>query len=167
MGRDGRMSECAGGRNAGAPVPAADRLPDMPDTVRISSRSRGLLSMIKSRTGMQQPAAARLGLCLSIADPVPPNPAEYNADGTEMSVYDVFGGGRYFDAYCALFAYACESGGAAADDRPELLRAHVNRGITMLFARAHTISDVGLMTAAAGRKPVRKAGGGGGGGNEN
>ncbi|MCE2498896.1 MAG: DndE family protein [Nitrosopumilaceae archaeon] len=121
----------------------------MPDAMRISSRSRGLLSMLKSRTGLRQASAARLAFCLSVADPTVPEASAYDENGPELRTSDIFGGGECADAYSALLAYVVR-GDAGPDAASDFLRAHVNRGITMLFSRARTISDVGMLVAGTG-----------------
>ena len=132
---------------ADASADATDGSFVMPDTMRISSRSRGLLSMLKSRTGLRQASSARLAFCLSVADPTVPEASAYDEDGPEMRVSDVLGSGECTDAYAALLAYGVGGGDTGPDAARDVLRAHVNRGITMLFSRAHTISDVGMLVA--------------------
>jgi len=142
------LSEKGTEPRADAPADVTDESFAMPDSMRISSRSRGLLSMIKSRTGMQQASSARLAFCLSVADPTIPEASEYDEDGPELRTSDIFGGGECADAYTALLAHVLH-GDAVPDAARDVLRAHVNRGITMLFSRARTISDVGLLIAGA------------------
>ncbi|MDE0266650.1 MAG: DndE family protein [Thaumarchaeota archaeon] len=130
-----------------------------PESVRISSRSRGLLSMIKSRTGIQQSASARLALCLSLADrSEEPDAGEYDEEGSELRASDVFGECR--DAYEALLAYMMHgcSAGTGEEHTRDFLRAHVNRGITMLFTRVGGLADVGSLV----QPPIVGKGGGGG-----
>lgn len=139
-----------GGLSAGAGAPAAtpaDGRWVLPDAVRISSRSRGLLSALKSRTGLPQHASARIALCLSLADrSEEPDAGAYDEEGSEIRVSDVFCDGCR-DAYQALLAYAMR--GAGSNDAGSFLRAHVNRGITMLFSRVRALEDVGSLMPPA------------------
>lgn len=140
---------------------ATEEATRFPESIRISSRSRGLLSVLKSRTGIPQAASARLALCLSLADrSEEPDAGEYDEEGSELRASDVFGECR--DAYEALLAYAMHGCNAGTDDREPVrafLRAHVNRGITMLFTRVGGLADVGALVQP--RAPDRDGGGGG------
>ena len=108
--------------------------------LRMSSRSQNLLAIVKSKTGITPNVSGRFALCLSLKDPSPPNPDEYDEKGSEIHPSVLFG--EYEDMYMALMVMRLRRDGLD----PELylnrmLRAHFNRGAIMLHARIRNLDD--------------------------
>ena len=106
----------------------------------MSYRSQNLLAQIKSRTGLTPNITGRFAICLSLNDPSPPNPEEFDEKGSEIHPSVLFG--EYEDVFMAIMVQRLRR------DRlnPQLYlnkmtRAHFNRGTIALFARIHDISD--------------------------
>ena len=109
--------------------------------LRMSYRSQNLLAQVKSRTGLAPNVAGRFALCMSLNDPSPPNPDEYDEKGSEIHPSVLFG--RYEDVYKALLVMRCARDGLeprAYIDRAA--RAHFNRGVVSLFARVRELPDI-------------------------
>ena len=88
----------------------------------------------------------RLGLSLSLTEPGTPKPEDYPADGSEFNRYTLMG--EWDLLIVALLKERC------ALDRLELdednlvkqYRAHLNRGVGLLYGRVKGLSDlVGLL----------------------
>ncbi len=108
--------------------------------IRLSYRSQNLLSQIKNRTGLTPNVAGRFAICMSLNDPSPPNPSEFDENGSEMHPSVLFG--EYEDVFMALFIQRLKKEGLDPETYlNRMLRAHANRGAIALFARIHDISD--------------------------
>ncbi len=106
----------------------------------MSLRSQNNLGMVKRKTGVTPNIAGRFAICLSLQDPSPPNPEEFDERGSEMYPSTLFG--EYEDMFMTLMIYRLKKDGLD----PELylnkmLRAHFNRGVIALSARIQDISD--------------------------
>lgn len=107
----------------------------------MSYRSQNLLAQVKSRTGLAPNVAGRFAVCISLNDPSPPNPDEYDEKGSEIHPSVLFG--EYEDIYKALLVMRLRRDGMdprAYIDRAA--RAHFNRGVVALFARVRELGDV-------------------------
>ena len=108
--------------------------------MRMSIRSQNLLATIKSRTGLTPNIAGRFSICLSLNDPSPPNPDEFDERGSEIHPSVLFG--EHEDIFTALLVHRLHR--EKLDPKiylNRMLRAHFNRGTIALFSRIHDISD--------------------------
>lgn len=108
--------------------------------MRMSIRSQNLLATIKSRTGLAPNISGRFAICLSLNDPSPPNPDEFDERGSEIHPSVLFG--EHEDVFMALLAKRLHK--ERLDPEVYLnrmLRAHFNRGTIALFSRIHDIAD--------------------------
>lgn len=106
----------------------------------MSNRSQNLMATIKSRTGLTPNITGRFAICLSLNDPSPPNPDEFDEKGSEIHPSVLFG--EYEDLFMALLIQRLHQ----ENLDPEvylnrMLRAHFNRGTIALFSRIHDITD--------------------------
>lgn len=109
--------------------------------LRMSYRSQNLLAQIKSRTGLTPNIAGRLAICLSLNDPSPPNPDEFDEKGSEIHPSVMFG--EYEDVFMALLVQRLRKDGMDPDEYlNKMARAHFNRGTIALFARLRDLSDL-------------------------
>lgn len=109
--------------------------------LKMSHRSQNLLAQLKSRTGITPNIMGRFAICMSLKDPSPPNPDEFDEMGSEIHPSVLFG--EYEDVFMALMIQRLRGDGLD----PELylhkmVRAHFNRGTIALFARIHDMSDL-------------------------
>lgn len=110
----------------------------------MSYRSQNLLGKIKSNTGLTPNITGRFAICLSLKDPSPPNPQEFDETGSEIHPSVLFG--DYEDIFMALMIKRLETD--KLDPKiylNKMLRAHFNRGVIALFARIKDLSDFHTM----------------------
>ncbi|MCE2508330.1 MAG: DndE family protein [Nitrosopumilaceae archaeon] len=108
--------------------------------LRMSSRSQNLLAIVKGKTGITPNVSGRFALCLSLKDPSPPNPDEYDEKGSEILPSVLFG--EYEDMYMALMVMRLRRDGLDPEIYlNRMLRAHFNRGAIMLHARIRNLDD--------------------------
>lgn len=97
---------------------------------------------IKSRTGMNPNVLCRLGFCLSLNDPTVPDPDAYPPDSErEINRYTLLG--EWDDYFVCLLRERCNHDGLDLEhDLDSQFRAHVNRGVLMLYGRVKHLSDL-------------------------
>lgn len=106
----------------------------------MSTRSQNLLSMLKSRTGLTPNITGRFAICLSLNDPSPPNPDEFDERGSEIHPSVLFG--EHEDVFMALMVQRLRQDGLDPETYlNRMLRAHFNRGTIALFSRIRDIAD--------------------------
>ena len=108
--------------------------------LRMSARSQNLLAIVKGKTDITPNVSGRFALCLSLKDPSPPNPDEYDEKGSEIHPSVLFG--EYEDMYMALMVLRLRRDGLDPEIYlNRMLRAHFNRGAIMLHARIRELDD--------------------------
>lgn len=107
----------------------------------MSHRSQSHLSMLKSRTGLTPNVMGRFAICLSLQDPSPPNPDEYDEKGSEIHPSVMFG--EHEPLFMALLIKRLQRDKLDPEKYLNpMIRAHFNRGTTALFPRIHKLSDI-------------------------
>ena len=108
--------------------------------LRMSARSQNLLAIIKGKTGITPNVSGRFAICLSLRDPSPPNPDEYDEKGSEIHPSVLFG--EYEDMFMALMVLRLRRDSLDPEIYlNRMLRAHFNRGAIMLHARIKNLGD--------------------------
>ena len=116
--------------------------------IYVSEDSRHKLSVLKGRTGLLPNVLCRLGLSLSLVEPGIPNPEDYPSDGSEFNRYTLMG--EWDTLIVALLKERCAADGLKLDNDnlSNQFRAHLNRGVGLLYGRVKGLSDlVGLLPA--------------------
>lgn len=110
--------------------------------IRLSEDSRVKLGILKARTGLLPNVLCRIGLMLSLTDPSEP---ELDADATDGSEFNRFTLTGEWDPLIvalleerALTKEVCDNN----DRLVRYLRAHLNRGIRMLYGRVRGLVDL-------------------------
>lgn len=99
---------------------------------------------LKGRTGLTPNILCRFALALSLRDPGAPDPTAFPSDGMEFNRYTLLG--AHEPLILALLRQRCVMDGFVPDEElPEQLRAHINRGVAILYPRLRTLSDLGEM----------------------
>jgi len=100
------------------------------------------LIQLKSKTGINPNILCRIGFCLSLNDPTVPNPDAYPPDSErEINRFTLLG--EWDDYIVALLRERCAFDGLDLENALEgQFRAHVNRGVLMLFGRVKNLSDI-------------------------
>lgn len=109
--------------------------------LRMSLRSQNLLAQLKGRTGLTPNVTGRLAICLSLNDPSPPNPDEFDEKGSEIHPSVMFG--EHEEMFMALMIQRLEEDGLDPEAYlNRMVRAHFNRGTIAVFARVHDLADL-------------------------
>ena len=103
---------------------------------------------LKGRTGLTPNILCRFALALSLRDPGVPDPTAFPNDGMEFNRYTLLGVHEVL--ILSLLRQRCLQDGLDPDEElPEQLRAHINRGVTILYPRLRSLSDIGEMVMQA------------------
>ena len=110
--------------------------------IHISEDSRNKLSILKGRTGLLPNVLSRIGLMLSLAEV---NEPELGADATDGSEFNRFTLMGEWDPL--IVALIGERGAANGfNEGNEMLvryfRAHLNRGVRLLYGRVKRLGDL-------------------------
>ena len=115
--------------------------------IHISEDSRNKLSILKGRTGLLPNVLSRIGLMLSFAETNDPELDADTSDGSEFNRFTLMG------EWDPLIVALLEERGAVnglGGDNEELVkyfRAHLNRGVRLLYGRVKGLVDlVNLLT---------------------
>lgn len=111
--------------------------------LRISEEVSSKLSMLKGRTGLTPNILCRIGFCLSLNDPTIPGSDDYPSD-TEKEIDRHTLTGPWDRLFVALIKERCYQDKLPLDNETlaEQFRAHVNRGVLLLFKRVRSLSDL-------------------------
>lgn len=97
--------------------------------------------MLKGQFGLRPNILCRLGLCVSLNDPRPPNPEEFDTEGMEMNRYTLTG--EYDDLLIGLLRERCHSDGVTDEETMvDQMVAHINRGVHQIFNKADSLADL-------------------------
>jgi DNA sulfur modification protein DndE len=109
--------------------------------IQLDDASTQILKTMKARTGLTHQYLCRLAFCLSLSEPGHPDPASYDERGIEFNRYTLTGEwDRLFVAYVREWLALEEPGGP--EEEGTWLRAHINRGLSILQRRVRTLADV-------------------------
>lgn len=109
--------------------------------LRVCEEADMRLRFLKARTGLTPNILCRLGFCLSLNDPTPPDPTQYPEDSPrEINRYTLTG--QWDSLFVALLKERCERDGMIASDWEDQFRAHINRGVLQLYKQIHSLEDV-------------------------
>lgn len=111
--------------------------------LRISEEVAHRLSILKARTGLTPNILCRIGFCLSLNDPTRPDPEDYPND-TEKEINRHTLTGQWDPLFVALIKERCHRDGQPFGDEKlaDHFRAHVNRGVLLLFKRVRSLNDL-------------------------
>lgn len=112
--------------------------------LRFSEEASKNLSYLKARTGLTPNILARIGFCLSVNDPLPPDPTDYVADSDrEIDRHTLTG--PWDSLFVAMIRERCEQDGIPQKEAFDHFRAHMNRGVLLLFKRIRSLNDLALL----------------------
>ena len=107
---------------------------------------------MKGRTGITPNILCRFALALSLRDPGVPDPASFPSDGMEFNRYTLLGPHEVL-TLALVRQRSLNDGLDPYGELADQLRAHINRGIGILYPRLRNLSDLGRLVeqAHAGR----------------
>jgi DNA sulfur modification protein DndE len=110
--------------------------------IRVSEEVDQRLRSLKGKTGLTPNLLCRFGFCLSLNDPSIPNPKDYAESSVrEFNRYTLTG--QWDNLFIALLKERCYIDGLPLPEcLEEQFRAHINRGVLLLFQRVKHLSDL-------------------------
>ena len=121
--------------------------------IRFSHDVSHRLKHLKARTGITPNVLCRIGFCMSVEEPSVPQPSEFPTDGDREIDRPVLLG-SYDPLFVALLKERCKQDGIEADENElyDHFRAHVHRGVHLLYKRVKKLPDMlHLIPQAAAR----------------
>lgn len=117
--------------------------------VRFCDEADQRLRHLKARTSLTANLLCRIGFCLSLEDPIILDPAGYPEDSAREIDRPTLTG-QYDALFLALLRERClrdglPTAGKAFEDQ---FRAHMNRGVLLLFQRVKTLADLSKLAQA-------------------
>lgn len=117
--------------------------------IRFCEEADQRLRQLKSRTGITPNLLCRMGFCLSLDDPMVPDPMQFPPDSQrEIDRHTLTG--QYDVLFLALLRERCVRDNLSTEGKvfEEQFRAHMNRGVLLLFQRVKSLPDVCKLIAA-------------------
>jgi DNA sulfur modification protein DndE len=114
--------------------------------LRVCEEVSHRLSILEQRTGVTPNILCRIGFYVSLNDPSIPNPDDYPPDSErEINRHTLTGPWDLF--FVALIKERCKQDGIPLDDETlaAQFRAHINRGVLLLYKRVRSINDLALL----------------------
>jgi DNA sulfur modification protein DndE len=110
--------------------------------IKVSEDVDQKLKQLKSRTGLTPNLLCRIGFCLSLRENGIPDPSKYDEKSNrEFNRYTLTG--NYDAFFVSLLAQRCYRDGLKIPyDLDEQFRAHLNRGVLLLFQRVKHLNDL-------------------------
>lgn len=109
--------------------------------LRVCEEADLRLRLLKARTGLTPNLLCRLGFCLSLNDPILPDPDQYPEDGPrEINRYTLTG--PWDSLFVALLKERCYQDGFGEEALEDQFRAHINRGVLTLYKQVRDLSDL-------------------------
>ena len=109
--------------------------------LRVSEEVSLRLSHLKARTGLTPNILCRIGFCLSLNDLSIPNPEDYlPLSDREIDRHVLTG--AWDQLFVALIKERCHQDNIIQEEIVEQFKAHVNRGVLLLYKQVKTISDL-------------------------
>lgn len=103
------------------------------------------LSILKARTGITPNVLCRIGFCMSVETPSTPDPSEFDEQGEQDKEIDrPVLLGSYDPLFVAMIKERCKQDKHEVDDDElyEHFRAHMHRGVHLLYKRVKKLPDM-------------------------
>lgn len=114
--------------------------------LRVCEEADLRLRHLKARTGLTPNILCRLGFCLSLNDPTPPDPELYPEDGPrEINRWTLTG--QWDSLFVALLKERCAQDNLGPEAYEAQFRAHINRGVLALYKQVHGLEDLARLVA--------------------
>lgn len=109
--------------------------------LRFCEEASRKLSQLKGRTGLTPNILARIGFCMSLNDPTPPDPAAYHPE-SEREIDRHTLTGPWDSLFVALIRERCQQDGFCEEVLASQFKAHMNRGVLLLDKRVRALNDL-------------------------
>ena len=112
--------------------------------LRVGEEASQRLSLLKGRTGLTPNILCRIGFCLSLNDPSVPIPADYLPESDrEIDRHTLTG--AWDSLFVALLRERCHGDGLGEAHLEAQFKAHINRGVLLLYKRVRDLNDLALL----------------------
>ena len=118
--------------------------------MHFSEEASRKLSLMKGRTGLTPNVLARMGFCLSLENPVQPDPADYEGTG-HISIKRHVLTGPYDALFVVMLKERCFRDCLGEEEWVNQFRAHMNRGVLLLDKRLKSLDNLLLTLPTAWR----------------
>ena len=110
--------------------------------IKVSEDVDQKLKQLKARTGLTPNLLCRIGFCLSLKESEIPDPSAYDEKSNrEFNRYTLTG--EWDSFFVALLIQRCANDGLEiSENLEEQFRAHMNRGVLLLFQRVKHLNDL-------------------------
>jgi DNA sulfur modification protein DndE len=113
------------------------------------------LRNLKARTGLTPNLLCRMGLCLSLADPSIPDPSLY-AEGQAREFNRFTLTGQWDALFFAMLRERLAQDGLDPEKHLERqFKAHLSRGVTLLYQRLKSVADLVEITIELQSAPAK------------
>ena len=121
--------------------------------IRVSADATNKLKVLKARTGLTPNVLCRLALTLSLSESGLPNTASYDEQGQEFNRYTLTG--EWDQLFIALLKERLvqDDMDIALDQLPQF-KAHLNRGVALLYTSIKSLSDLHGLLPSEGLQPA-------------
>ncbi len=109
--------------------------------LKVCQEASSKLSMLKARTGLTPNILCRIGFSLSLNDPTIPDPNDYPPNSDREIDRHVLTG-AWDPLFVAMIKERCKKDNILQEEIALQFRAHVNRGVLLLFKRVKSVSDL-------------------------
>ena len=115
--------------------------------IRLTKDASNRLRFLAGKTGVSPNLLCRVGFCVSLSEPKPPNPRDFPEEDREFNRYTLLG--EYDALFVALLRQRLHRDGLNTKDVAGHFRAHMNRGIVLLQQRVRTVADLAMLVGTA------------------
>lgn len=112
--------------------------------VKVSRSSTSKLTVLRRRTGITPNLLCRVALCYSMEREALPS-LDFDEDGKELNRYSLTG--KWDSAFRSLLIERFVKDEIGFDEAELYLKAHLNRGISLLHTRVKRLDDFLLLLA--------------------
>jgi DNA sulfur modification protein DndE len=111
--------------------------------IRFCDEADQRLRHLKARTTLTANLLCRIGFCLSLDDPTIPDSEKY-PENSQREIDRPTLTGQYDGLFLALLRERCAKDGLPTSGKEfeDQFRAHMNRGVLMLYQRVKTLADL-------------------------
>jgi|SRR5581483_195399 len=115
--------------------------------IRLTKDASNRLRFLAGKTGVSPNLLCRIGFCVSLSEPKPPNPRDFPEEDREFNRYTLLG--EYDALFVALLRQRLYQDGLSTKDIAGHFRAHMNRGVVLLQQRVRTVADLAMLVGSA------------------
>lgn len=112
--------------------------------LRVGEEASSRLSILKARTGLTPNILCRIGFSLSLNDPSIPDPQDYLPQ-SEREIDRHTLTGAWDSLFVAMIQMRCKQDGFPQEMVPEQFKAHIDRGVLLLYKRVRSLNDLALL----------------------